>query len=157
MSDSTNGSRLKQMAIRGKEYSEVNEYEYISGTLEISMSPLIDEVLLPIVAVLEDKFGIEDVEEASEEIDEARDEEGDIDPAAVDEDFVALMGRVCVKGINTDEADAEGADEEELREIMGISDNEDENVGLIGGFTLEIAQDILDLSSDADTAENFRR
>jgi hypothetical protein len=157
MSDSTNTSRLKQMAIRGKEYSEIREYDYISGDMELSLSPLIDEVLLPIVAVLEEKFGIEDVEEASEEIDEARGEDGDIDPAEVDEDFVALMGKVCVEGINTDEADGEGASEEELRQVVGISDDEDENVGLIGGFTLEIAQDILDLSSDADTAENFRR
>lgn len=145
------------MAIRGKEYSEIREYDYISGDMELSLSPLIDEVLLPIVAVLEEKFGIEDVEEASEEIDEARGEDGDIDPAEVDEDFVALMGKVCVEGINTDEADGEGASEEELRQVVGISDDEDENVGLIGGFTLEIAQDILDLSSDADTAENFRR
>lgn len=150
-------SRLKEMALRGKEYSEIKEYDYFGGVMEVSMSPLEDTVLIPYAAVLEEKFGYEDLEEAAEEIEETRDDRGDVDPSKVDEDFVELMGEVCVDGVNTDEGHAEGADEEELREIFGVHDDEEENIGLTGGLTLEIAQDVINLSSDEEAAQKFRR
>ena len=156
MTGDTNISRLREMAVYGRDYSETNEYEYFGGTLELSVSPLVDEFLIPFSAVLEEKFEIEDIEEASGEIDDAR-EEGDIDPSKVDKSFVQLMTKVCVEGVNTDAGDAEGETEDGLREIFGIADDDSENIGLVGGMTLEVAQDILDVSSDAESAESFRR
>lgn len=155
MSDDANLSRLRELALRGKNYSETNEYDYVGQTVELSISPLVDDQLIPFAAALEAKFGME-VEDASERIDESRDEDGDIDPAKMDEDFVRLMADAAVKGINEDEADVTGESEEDLREIFGISDTE-EDIGLIGGKTLEIAQDVIDLSSDDEAAESFRR
>ena len=156
MTDETNLSRLREMAVYGKEYSETNEYDYFGGTLELAANPLEDEFLIPFTAILEERFEIEDVDEASEEIENAR-EEGDIDPSKVDVEFVHLMAEVCVEGVDTSEGDAEGEDEEGLEEIFGISENEEENIGLVGGLTLEVSQDILDISSDAESAESFRR
>lgn len=151
-----NISRLREMATYGREYSEINEYEYFGGELALSVSPLDDEILIPFSAVLEEKFEIDDIEEASDEIDDAR-EEGDIDPSKVDASFVNLMADVCVHGVNTDEGDAEGETEQGLKEIFGVADNEEDNIGLVGGMTLEVSQDILDISSDAESAESFRR
>jgi hypothetical protein len=156
-SDSDSPSRLKQLAVRGRDYAELNEYEYFGETIELSMSPLEDKLLLPYSAVLEEKFGFDEIEDASEEIEDARDQEGDIDPSKVDEEFVIVMANICVDGVNTDEGYAEGATEAELREIFGIHNDEDRNIGLIGGLTLNIAQDIIDISSDAESAEKFRR
>lgn len=155
MSD-TNVSRLKEMAIRGKEYREEKEYDYFGETMDLVLGPLADERLIPITGALQSKFGM-DIEEASEEIEESRNEEGDIDPGKLDKEFVHLMARAAIEGIDQDEGAAEGADEEELEQIFGISDDDAENIGLRGGLTLEIAQDVLDLSDDEDSAEKFRR
>lgn len=155
MSD-TNVSRLKEMAIRGKEYREEKEYDYFGETMDLVLGPLADEKLIPITGALQSKFGM-DIEEASEEIEESRNEEGDIDPGKLDKEFVHLMARAAIEGIDQGEGAAEGADEEELEQIFGISDDDAENIGLRGGLTLEIAQDVLDLSDDEDSAEKFRR
>jgi hypothetical protein len=145
------------MAVRGAEYSELYVYEYFGEELELSLSPLEDSVLIPVAGVLEDKFGME-VEDASEEIDESRNGDGSVDPSKLDEDFVNLMAKVAVSGVNTDAGDAEGESEEGLRAIFGIADeDEQDNIGMRGGATLEVAQDVMDLSSDDDAAESFRR
>jgi len=158
MSDDTNISRLKELALRGKEYREVNEYDYAGETMKLGIGPLVDKKLIPITGALQAKFGM-DIEEASEEIEESRDEEGDIDPAKLDEDFVMLMGRAAIEGIDTSMEDAQNADEKELRQVFGLLDEDDEkeNIGLVGGMTLEIAQDVMDISDDEDDAEKFRR
>jgi hypothetical protein len=143
------------MAVRGAEYEEVYVYEYFGEEMELSLSPLVDETLIPVAGVLEAKFSME-VEDASEEIEDSR-EEGDVDPSKLDEEFVQLMAKVAVEGINTDSGDAEGATEESLRKIFAISEDGDDDIGLRGGATLEVAQDVLDLSSDNDSAESFRR
>jgi hypothetical protein len=155
MSD-INFSRLKEMAIRGAEYAEVYVYEYFGEEIELSLSPLEDQTLIPVAGVLESKFSM-DVDEASEEIEESREDDGDVDPSKLDEDFVVLMGEVAVEGINTDEGDAEGATEDDLCQVFGIAEEDEDNIGMRGGTTLEVAQDILDLSSDNDSAESFRR
>lgn len=152
--DSTNISRLREMAVRGREYSELNEYETFGETVELSLSSLEDEVLIPVAAVLEDKFQM-DVDTASEEIEDSRDAGGDIDPAQMDAELVRLMAKVAVHGVNTDEGDAEGEDEDGLKQIFGIA--EEDNIGLRGGMTLEVAQDVLNISSDEEAAESFRR
>lgn len=156
MSDA-NLSRLTEMAVRGKEYRETNTYEYFGEEMELAIGPLEDKVLIPVMGTLQANFGIEDIEEAQEEIEESRSEDGDIDPSKLDAEFVALMGRVGVEGVDTEEGDAEGADEAELERVFGIHADEEENIGLRGGMTVEIAQDVLGLSSDEEDAEKFRR
>lgn len=153
MSDE-NIPRLKELAIRGKKYREVEEYDYLGESLELSIGPLEDETLLPILALLEEKFGVEDIEEAEEEIEKAQ--EG-VDGSKVDAEFVAIMAEAAFNGIDTSENDAEGLSDEELRQVLGIGDEDEENIGLVGGLTLDIAQDILSISSDDEMAENFRR
>jgi hypothetical protein len=156
-SDTANLSRLREMAVRGRDYRTTNEYDYFGESMELAIGPLEDDILLPIAGMLEDRFGYDEIDEAAEEIEESRDEQGDIDPASLDEEFVHLMAQVCVHGIDTTQAAAEGETEAGLREILGIADNEEENIGFRRGLTLEISQDVLNISSDAEDAEKFRR
>lgn len=149
--------RLKEMAIRGKDYRETNEYEYFGETLTLCLQALADGKLIPITGALQSKFGM-DLEEASEEIEESREDEGgDIDPAKLDEDFVKLMAKAALEGIDRTEADAKGLSEEDVREVLGIAENDEDNIGLRNGLTLEISQDVLDIADDDENAEKFRR
>jgi len=158
--DTANISRLKELALRGKEYREENEYEYFGGSMTLVVGPLEDEKLIPITGTLQAKFGM-DIEDASEEIEESR-EEGDIDPAKLDTEFVQIMARAAVEGVDRTRGAAENLSEQEVEAVFGIANEEElaedeENIGLRGGLTLEIAQDVLDISDDEEAAEKFRR
>jgi hypothetical protein len=156
MSDEANLGRLKEMAIRGKEYREENEYDYFGETMTLFLKALTDQKLIPLTGALQSKFGM-DIEDASEEIEESRDDEGDIDPGKLDEEFVNLMARVAVEGIDKEQGDAEGHSQADLEAVFGIAEEDDDNIGLRGGLTLEVAQDVLDIADDEDNAEKFRR
>lgn len=156
MSDEANFGRLKEMAIRGKEYREENEYDYFGETMTLFLKALTDQKLIPLTGALQSKFGM-DIEDASEEIEESRDEEGDIDPGKLDEEFVNLMARVAVEGIDKEQGDGKGHSQADLEAVFGIADEDEDNIGLRGGLTLEVAQDVLDIADDEDNAEKFRR
>jgi hypothetical protein len=156
MSNSVNLSRLREMAVKGKNYREEYELDYFGETATLVLKSLVDEVLIPVAAILEDKFDM-DVDEAREELDDAKDESGSIDPSQLDAEFVRLMADVAVNGIDREEGAAAGESKEGVREIFGIAEDDEENIGLRGGKTLEIAEAVLDISSDADSAEKFRR
>ncbi|MFB6186999.1 MAG: hypothetical protein ABEI86_09070 [Halobacteriaceae archaeon] len=152
-----NISRFREIAIRGREYRNQYDLEYLGETIELYIKPVVDLDFLPIAAILEEKFDM-DTDEAKEVIEEEREAGGDesIDAAEFDEEFVRLMAEVAVLGIDRTQGDVEGESEETLRGIFGISD-EEENIGLIGGASLMVAEQVLEITSDADKAEKFRR
>jgi hypothetical protein len=158
--DSPNISRLREMAIRGKQYRETLYFDYYTAEdeppLELVVRPLDDTEFLPIGAVLEDKLDL-DPEEAQEKLDEADEaEDGGIDPSEFDEEFIEVMQEAAVMGIDTTQGAAEGEDEQGVREILGATDDDDD-IGLQGGATLLIAEAVLDISSDSEAADSFRR
>jgi hypothetical protein len=155
-SSDVNTSRLRGMATRGKEYREDFETEYMGETMELVLKPVISKRFLPIAALLEAKMDM-DEEDAQELLEEEADEDGSIDPSNFDEEFVSIMSELAVRGIDLEAGYAEGETEDGLREIFAISDDEDENIGLIGGVVLEIAEAVLSISSDAEKAESFQR
>lgn len=157
--DDVNLSRLREMALRGSRYRETIEFEYAGLEGDLYVGPIPDEEFLPIAAVIEEKLDV-DVEaddfeeqaegatdEAKKKLDEARDD-GALDASALDKEFVKTMQEVAVKGIDATQGIAEDETEEGLREIMGM---------LHGGKSLVIAEKVLELSSDAEKAEAFRR
>ena len=148
-STDTNISRLREMAVRGKNYREAMEFEYYDETLELVVRPLTDAEFLPIAAFLEDRLDL-DPEEAREQIEDEREDNDDsgIDPSNFDKEFVEIMQEAAVMGIDATEGAAEGEDEDGLREIVKM---------LQGGATLIIAEKVLEISSDAEAAESFRR
>jgi hypothetical protein len=137
------------MAVRGKNYRETMEFEYYDETLELVVRPLTDAEFLPIAAFLEDRLDL-DPEEAREQIEDEREDNDDsgIDPSNFNKEFVEIMQEAAVMGIDATDGAAEGEDEDGLREIVKM---------LQGGATLIIAEKVLEISSDAEAAESFRR
>jgi len=156
---SVNLSKLREMALRGDEYREcIEDFTYYGLSGDLYFRPLTDPEFLPIAAFLEDRLDI-DAGEAQEMLEEEKDvEEGEIDPTQFDEEFVYIMAQAAVKGIDRTQGIAQGETEEGIREIFGVAGNSgQEGMGLQGGKTLFIAERVLSISSDAESAESFRR
>jgi hypothetical protein len=157
-SNDINISKLRELAKRGKAYRESFQAEYMGETIDLQLKPVISKRFLPIAALLEDKMDME-AEEAQERLEEEREagDEQTIDPSNFDEEFIAIMSELAIRGIDREYGFAKDGTEDDLREIFAISDDEDANIGLIGGLVLEIAERVLSISSDAEKAESFRR
>ena len=156
-SDRTNISRLRQMAVRGDDYRDTMDFNYYGEEGELWVRPLTDDEFLPIATFLESRLDI-DPEEAQKAIEEEREASGgEINPEDFDREFVDIMKEAAVFGIATDGGIAEGETEQGIREIVGATDNEEDNIGLQGGKTLLIAERVLEISSDAESAKSFRR
>jgi hypothetical protein len=145
-SSDVNISRLREMAIKGEQFRSSIDFTYYDMEGELYVKPLTDEQFLPIAAFLENRLDL-DPEEAQEALDEGRDEEG-IDPGQFDKAFVEIMHEAAAMGIDTTQGIAEGEDKEGVEEIIAM---------LQGGKSLIIAERVLEISSDADKAEQFRR
>lgn len=159
-SPDVNISRFRQLAIRGHEYREKFETVYYTGEdeapLTLYVKPLTDPEFLPIAAFLEDKLDM-DEEEAQELLEDEKDPDtGSIDASAFDEEFVEIMQEAAVMGIDTEQGDAAGEDEQGVREILGATGDDAMDIGLQSGKTLEIAERVLDISSNAEKAKSFR-
>lgn len=156
--ESVNISRFREIAIRGKEYRKEFTLEYLNEEIQLFIKPVTDLDFLPIAAILEEKFDM-DTDEAKEVIEEEREAGADesIDASGFDREFVKLMSEVAVLGIDRTQADVEGESEDAVRQIFGIADADEDNIGLIGGASLEVAEQVLEITSDADKAEKFRR
>jgi hypothetical protein len=144
----TNISQLREMALRGDQYRSAIDFTYYEMEGELYVKPLTDEEFLPIAAFLEERLDL-DPEEAQEALEEGKDsEEETIDPGQFDREFVEIMHQAAVMGIDTTQGLAEGEDEEGVKEIIKM---------LQGGKSLIIAERVLEISSDADKAQSFRR
>jgi len=147
-SSDVNISRLREMALKGDQFRSTIDFTYYEMEGELYVRPLTDEEFLPIAAFLENRLDL-DPEEAQEALEEGKDEASDtIDPGQFDEVFVEIMHEAAVMGIDTSQGIAEGEDEEGVEEIVSM---------LQGGKSLIIAERVLEISSDADKAEAFRR
>lgn len=143
-----NISRFREMALRGDDFRDSIEFTYYDMEGELFVRPLNDTEFLPIAALLEDRLDI-DPEEAQEALEDGKDDEEEtIDPAQFDKEFVEIMHQAAVMGVDTEQGIAEGEDEEGVKEIIKM---------LQGGKSLIIAERVLEISSDADKAEAFRR
>jgi hypothetical protein len=147
MTENTNISRLREMALRGDEFRSTIDFTYYDMEGELYVRPLVDEQFLPIAAFLEDRLDM-DTEDAQEALEDGKDETGSIDPSQFDEEFVEIMHKAAAMGIDTEQGIAEGEDDEGVKEIITM---------LQGGKSLIIAERVLEISSDADKAESFRR
>lgn len=145
--DDINVSRLREMAIRGSEYRESLDIDYYGVEGELYVKPLPDLEFLPIAAFLEDRLDI-DPSEAEEMLEEEKAEDGSIDSASFDKEFVEIMHEAAALGIDRTQGLAEGESEEGIGEILEM---------LQGGMSLVISEKVLSISSDAGKAESFRR
>jgi len=159
MSDDVNVPRLKEMAIRGRDYREEYEITYFGETATLYLKALDSEEYIPIVGTLQSKMDI-GVEEAREKLEEEGADDGEIDPSELDDEFVDVMKHAAFYGIDPEMGAANGLSDEDLRAILGLYEGDDEDLqdlALKGGTPLEIAYEVLGITSDADSAEKFRR
>lgn len=149
-----NVSKLRELAVRGKNYREEFEVEYYGESATFDLRPLVDIEFLPIAAFLEDKLGL-DAEEAQEMVEEEREQnDGNIDPSNFDREFVEIMQSAAIQGLTgstKDEASDEAEWKAQKEEITAQVES------LQGGKSLELAERVLDISSDAESAKSFRR
>ena len=144
---SKNISTLREMALRGDDYREKMEFEYYGLSGDLYLRPLVDDEFLPIAAFLEDRLDI-DPEQAQEKINEAESGTDSIDMAETDEEFIQIMQTAAAMGIDRTQGIAEGESKEDVEMLVSK---------LQSGKSLIIAERVLDMSSDAENAEKFRR
>lgn len=150
--------RAREMAKRGRKYREDYEFELYGEPVKLSLRPLVDDEFLPLAAFLAEHFDIDDeeirgedvVDEARDEIDDARDDAGDIDVSQLDEEFVEVMQSAAVLGVM--------ADYDEDGEKVAFESNEETRdfiESLMGGYSIELGGEVLDLSGNIREAKNL--
>lgn len=151
---------LKEMAVRGEDFRDHYEFEMYGEPVVAVLKPLVDEEYLPLAGALADHLDVDEEEidkeeltkEAKEEVEEARTEDGSIDMAQLDDEFVAIMQKAAVWGlqgslVGEDEEFVEYEDEEERASIIGK---------MMGGYSVEIGSEVLEMSGDVRDATRFR-
>lgn len=149
-------SKLHEMIVRGKHYREDFEFELYGEEVVAIIRPLVDKEFLPVAGMLAEKFDLDEkeeaVDEAIEKVEEAK-EEGEtdtVDVSEMDEEFVDIMHGVAVLGLEgtyDEEGNEVEIDKEEGREMVE---------SLMGGYSVELASEILDVSGSVRDAEKFR-
>lgn len=147
------------MVVRGSEYREEYEFELYGEDVTAVLRPLVDDEFLPIAAFLSEHFDLDEdveaessVEEAMEEVEDAREEEGEpIDISKLDEEFVQVMQEAAVMGLA-------GTVEEDGTEVALESEDERRAIveAMMGGYSVEIGGEVLSISGDVRDAEKFR-
>ncbi|MFC6717886.1 hypothetical protein ACFQHN_09910 [Natrialbaceae archaeon GCM10025896] len=139
------------MVVRGKDYRHTHEFEMFGETVEVVLRPLVDAEFLPITALMQELLNI-DEEEAVEQIREAKEdaeaeggEGAPIDVSQFDEDFVKLMQKAAKLGVD---GESMGHSQEEVDWMV---DN------MVGGYSVELGGEVLDLAGNIRDAERFRR
>lgn len=144
MTDNKSDSKLRSMILKGKNYREDYELEYFGETTDIELRPLKDTEFVEIVERIDDVVDEEEFEDNMEDIDDL-DEEEMPDEADFDKDFVEVMRDAAKLGIDNESA---GLTQEELDELV------DE---LIGGVSIDIGAEVLDITSNLQDADRFRK
>lgn len=157
--DGVNMPRMKSMAIRGTDFRDDYEYELYGEEVVAVLRPLPDDEFLPLAAALAAHFDVDDedlepsemTDEANERIEEASDEEGDgVDVSKMDSEFVDVMQSAAKLGL-VGERGADG-------NVYEYSAEERDEVveSMMGGYSVEIGGEVLDLCGDVRDAEKFR-
>lgn len=137
-----NLSTLRRMALKGSEYREEYELEYFGETTVLHLKPLKDEVFLELLEELDDVMDEEELTEMmDEELEEGEvPEEEEFDPA-----FVSIMRTAAKRGIDHEKA---GETEDGMQEILDM---------MVGGVSIEIGAEVMEITSNLQDAERFRR
>lgn len=139
-----NLSTLRRMALKGAEYREEYELDYFDETTTLFLKPLKDEVFLELLEDLDDVIDEEEMEEMmDEELEDGDDDipdEGEFDPV-----FVEIMRDAALLGIDHEEA---GETKEGMKEILDM---------MVGGVSIEIGAEVMEITSNLQDAERFRR
>lgn len=140
-------AQLKELMLRGRNYREETVVEIFGGHVTLVYKPIPDEIYIPLLTRMQEKAGMDEDEAKElieEKLDEADGEAADIDLDGVDEEFMELMKAVVHQGIAVEEMDGD------------LADLEDALADAVGGYYLEWAFDIMELTGNLTDAEQFR-
>lgn len=145
-------TKFEQQLTLGAEYQEDYTFDLYGEEVTVVIKPLKDKFFIPLAGSIADALGIEDENLDEEDVtEEALDEiDGDFNVGDLDEDFVNQMQKAAVLGLvgaydedgNLEEFDKERASEQVSK--------------MVGGTSLELGGEVLDLSGNIDEAEKFR-
>lgn len=149
-------TKLHEMVSLGKEYREDMELEVFGGTVTIEHRPLPDKEFLPLMSDMAEAIDLdvtdseEALDEAFEEVDEARDEEGNIDIRELNDEFIEITHDAAALGITA------SYDENGQRVEIGEEEAHELLEDMVGGISVEIGMQVLDKSGNVRDAELFR-
>lgn len=146
---------LHELIMRGSAYRESREFEYLGQTIEVIMGPIEDVYNIPLTAALHAQFDL-DVEEAREEVEEARDDDGSVDITKLDEAFVGIMQRAARYSIDQK---ANGWDDAQFNDIVGSDPTDPEavvhNPRTINGMIVDLGMAGMELGGSLEDAQKF--
>lgn len=144
---------LYELCKLGDEYRKEYDFEMFGKSTSVTIKPLIDEDAIPYSIQLKEKFGAETKDEALEEaedyVDEARDEEGQIEMSEVDDEFMEIMKDVYDDGLCADLTWSEFDSQEAGERKNFVRDRSRD------GAVIDISMEILDLSGTLEDALKF--
>jgi len=161
MSDDTNSSKLYEMAVRGSDFEDEYEFELYGEPVTAIIKPLVDDEFLPIAAFLSDQLDVDEDAESAEAVGQAvdrvedasaedEDVEQPIDISELNEEFVETMQAAAKLGLTASyDEDGNRVDlsDEEITEIVE---------SMMGGYSVELGAQVLEISGDVRKAEKFR-
>lgn len=150
-------TKLHEMVALGKNYREDMEIDVFGGTVKIEHRALPDKEFLPLLSDLAETLDMEMdvsseevIDEATEEIEEARDEEGNIDITQLDDQFVDIAQEAAARGITA------AYDEDGEKRALEKEETEGLLADMVGGLSVEIGMVVLDTAGGVRDAELFR-
>jgi len=140
MSEKSN-STLRSMVLKGKNYREDYELEYFGETTTLSLRPLKDTEFIEIAEKIDDVVD----GDFEDELEDLEDDEIP-DEADFSSEFVELMRDAAKMGI-----DPESVGEKSEEDVAELLDE------MIGGVSIEIGSEVMEITSNLQDAERFRR
>lgn len=151
MSEDKDEWDLYELCKLGDDYRKDHGFEMFGKPTSVVIKPLPDKESIPISTKLQAKFGLDDdddaIQAAQEEVDEARDEAGEIDMSELDDDFMDIMEDTYEKGVCADETWPDEDNADERKEFVKQKSRD--------GAVVEIAMEILELSGTLEDALKF--
>ena len=140
---------LTEMMAKGRKYREEFELEMFGVPVILQLRPIPDEEYIPIQLYMKEVLGM-DEDEALDALDELRElDEGNVARVSnldieKPKEFAAVLNKVARLGID---AKAMDGSEEQLDELFD---------GAVGGYTLEIAYKVIEVTGTLRDAKKFR-
>lgn len=135
---------LLALSMQGTAYRETREYDYLNHTVSVTYRPIPDPISIPLTFELQSKLGIT-MDDARDQVEDAREEDGTIDQAELDEELVNILIRAARYSLDCEENDWSGEDLDRL--VHSTFD----------GLIVELGMDAIEVSGTLAEAEEFRR
>lgn len=144
MSDRSNPT-LRSMVLKGKNYREDYELEYFGETIPMKLRPLNDTEFVDFMERIDEAVDEDEYEDVVADMDEL-DEDELPDEGDFSKEFVNIMRDAAAIGIDPESIEEET--QEDVRELVE---------GMIGGASIEIGSEVMEITSNLQDAERFRK